>query len=137
MRKLAISRSTIKKEKSALLNLLKKAPQRFKNALGYSMSGLVEATRREESFKLEIIGFIVLIATMIFVPWLIWKKVTMILVYLLIPLCEIINSALEDICNLISPDYHPLVKSAKDKGSAAVLLAIIINILALILLIIL
>ncbi|MDR1921420.1 MAG: diacylglycerol kinase [Candidatus Adiutrix sp.] len=38
---------------------------------------------------------------------------------------------MEDICDLVSPDYDLHVKNAKDKGSAAVLLAIIINVLAL------
>ena len=48
-----------------------------------------------------------------------------------IPLAELFNSALEDICDLVSPDYHPLVTQAKDKGSAAVLLAIVANVLIL------
>jgi diacylglycerol kinase (ATP) len=36
---------------------------------------------------------------------------------------EAANTALEHVCDLVSPDYHPLVKRAKDISAAAVLLA--------------
>jgi diacylglycerol kinase (ATP) len=69
------------------------------------------------------------------VSWPIWKKGVLIAVYLLIPLIELINSALEDICDLVSPDYNEKIKWAKDKGSAAVLMAIIIAIVTLLVLV--
>jgi diacylglycerol kinase (ATP) len=36
-------------------------------------------------------------------------------------MAEFMNTALETIVNLVSPDFHPLAKIAKDVGSAAVL----------------
>jgi len=38
---------------------------------------------------------------------------------------EIINTSIETIINLVSPDHHPLAKAAKDLGAAAVLVAAI------------
>ncbi len=35
---------------------------------------------------------------------------------------EIINSAIENLADLVSEDFHPLIKKAKDLGAAAVLL---------------
>jgi diacylglycerol kinase (ATP) len=39
---------------------------------------------------------------------------------------EVLNTAIEAVCDLVSPDFNPLVKIAKDCGSLAVLLAIMI-----------
>jgi diacylglycerol kinase len=36
---------------------------------------------------------------------------------------EAFNSALEWLCDVASPDYHPLVRKAKDAAAAGVLLA--------------
>jgi diacylglycerol kinase len=35
---------------------------------------------------------------------------------------ECINTALETMCDLVSPEFHPLVKRAKDVSAAAVLI---------------
>jgi diacylglycerol kinase (ATP) len=45
---------------------------------------------------------------------------------LLVMIVEILNTAIEAICDLVSPEFNPLVKIAKDCGSLAVLLAIAI-----------
>jgi diacylglycerol kinase len=36
--------------------------------------------------------------------------------------CECLNSGLERVTDLASPDYHTLAKAAKDAGSAAVMI---------------
>lgn len=36
---------------------------------------------------------------------------------------ELVNSAIENLADLVSPEYHPLVKKAKDLGAAAVLIS--------------
>jgi diacylglycerol kinase (ATP) len=119
-----------------ILQTLKNIPTRATRAMGFSLAGLSSAFKKEESIRLETIGLIILVIAMCFVPWPLWKKGTLIAVYLLIPLIEIINSALEDICDLVSPDYNEKVKWAKDKGSAAVLIAIILTAVTLVTLIV-
>lgn len=42
---------------------------------------------------------------------------------------ELLNSALEALTDLVSPQPHPLAKVAKDAGAGAVLLASIISVL--------
>ena len=41
---------------------------------------------------------------------------------------EMMNSALEHLCNLVQRDYHPLVKKIKDVSAGAVLVASIISV---------
>jgi diacylglycerol kinase (ATP) len=111
----------------AFLNI----PHRAKNAMYYSLCGLAASFRKEEAVKLETLALILLITILIFVPWPLWKKAALAASYLLIPFTELLNSAIEDVCDLVSPEYNEKVKTAKDKGSAAVLLAIMMNFLVL------
>ncbi|MDL1984034.1 MAG: diacylglycerol kinase [Deltaproteobacteria bacterium] len=39
---------------------------------------------------------------------------------------ELLNSAIESVVDIASPEYHVLAKRAKDLGSAAVLLSIVL-----------
>ncbi|MDR1043721.1 MAG: diacylglycerol kinase [Candidatus Adiutrix sp.] len=109
-----------------LLKTIKNIPGRVVRAFAYSWGGFKSALIREESFRLEAMGLAILLAALLPAPWPVWKKLALTAAYLLIPLAELFNSALEDLCDLVSPDDNLYVKSAKDKGSAAVLLAIII-----------
>jgi len=114
-----------------MITTIKNIPRRVVKAFGYSFDGLRSAFVKEESIRLETMALALLVLILLFVPWPMWKKAALTATFLLIPLSELLNSALEDLCDLVSPDFHPLIKSAKDKGSAAVLLAIIVNVLAL------
>ncbi len=113
-----------------LLQTLKNIPARAVRASAYSWAGLKSAFVREEAFRLETLVLGLLVLVLIFIPWPLWKKFAMTAVYFLIPLTELLNSAIEDLGDLASRDFNLHVKNAKDKGSAAVLLAIFVNLLA-------
>ena len=42
---------------------------------------------------------------------------------------ELINSALEHLCNLVHSEYHPVIKIIKDVAAGAVLLASVISVI--------
>ena len=48
---------------------------------------------------------------------------TLVLTIAFVLVVEALNTALETLCDLVSPAYHPLVKRAKDVSAAAVLMA--------------
>jgi len=110
---------------------LRNFPRRVIRAFCFSGRGLKSAFSREEAFRLEVFGLGLLGLVLAAAAWPWWKKAALVAAYMLIPLSELINSALEDLCDLVSPDFHPLIAQAKDKGSAAVLLAIVVNVLVL------
>ena len=107
--------------------LLCKAPARFRKSFGFSWDGLRATFTKEESFRLECIAGAALLAVLLLCPWPAWKRLILAASFLLIPLVEVLNSAIEDICNRITLNYDPGVKNAKDKGALTVLLAIILN----------
>lgn len=110
-----------------MLELFKNAPARFRRSFGYAWDGLKDTFVREESFRLESAAFALLAAILPLSPWPWWKVAAMLSCYLLIPLAEALNSAIEDVCDLVTTERAPLVKNAKDKGALAVLLAIVLN----------
>jgi diacylglycerol kinase (ATP) len=65
-----------------------------------------------------------IIALLLPVPAL--QKLALIAVLILLLIVELINSAIEAVVDRVSLERHPLSKNAKDFGSAAVLLALII-----------
>ncbi len=103
----------------------------------FSLAGFRAALTKEEAFRLELAGLAGLVLIMFAVPWPLWKKFFLTGSYLLILIVELLNSAIEDVCDLVSPGYSELIKNAKDKGSMAVLLALFCNVLLLIALILL
>lgn len=111
--------------------LLRKTPARLRASLGYCRDGLVAVFRKEESFRLETLGLAILLPALLLSSWPAWKITAMLACYLLIPLAELFNSAIEDVCDLITREHSPEVKAAKDKGALAVLFAIVVNALAL------
>lgn len=114
-----------------MLDWFRESVARCLRSLGYCRDALASMYRGEPSFRLELLAGAVLAAVLVLCPWPVWKKLAMFAVFLLIPLAEVLNTAVEDLCNLVTRDHHPLVKCAKDKGALAVLLAILVNALAL------
>lgn len=111
--------------------LLMNAPGRIGRSFGYCRDGLKAIFRKEESFRLESLAFAVMLPCLALSAWPLWKCLALTGCFLLIPLAEIFNSAIEDICDGITLEYAPFVKNAKDKGALAVLTAILVNALVL------
>lgn len=95
-------------------------------AMRYSIAGLRAAWRHEAAFRQEVIVGVPLIAA---VPWLVaekWRMALLIGVILLVWVVELLNSGLEALCDAVNPEPHTLLGRAKDLGSAAVFLSIVI-----------
>jgi len=93
---------------------------------GYSLAGLAYALRRETAFRQEGLLFLLLLPVVFFLPlpWL--YKYLLLGLNTLVLIVELLNSAIEKVVDLASPNYHHLAKQAKDMGSAAVLLSLLL-----------
>ena len=58
------------------------------------------------------------------------QKVLLAVPPLIVLVAELFNSGLEAVVDRIGTDFHPLAKQAKDMGSAAVFVSILITIMA-------
>lgn len=100
--------------------------KRLLNAFKYSVNGLVSCFRYEASFRQELIVFLLAL------PLAFWfgenevEILAMVGTILLVLIVELINSSIENINDRVSMEFHELSKRAKDQGSAAVALTIVL-----------
>ena len=99
---------------------------RLFSALRYTWDGLRAAAKHEEAFKQELMVVVPLSIVAWFVPVELYQRALLFSTLQLILIVELINSAIEANTDHISMERHPLAKRAKDMGSAAVFLTIVI-----------
>ena len=103
--------------------------RRLINAFWYSLAGFKAAWKEEEAFRQEIILAIFVIPAGLWLGTTGTQRALLIGTYFLIPLIELLNSAIEAIVDRMGPERHVLSGRAKDLGSASVLLIICIVII--------
>jgi diacylglycerol kinase (ATP) len=92
----------------------------------HSMHGLAAAWRNEAAFRQEAVLAVLLIPASAWIGRS-WIEITLLAgSVMLVLIVELLNSALEATVDRISTETHPLSKRAKDIGSAAVLLALLL-----------
>jgi len=100
--------------------------RRIFSAFLYSIDGLRSAWKNEHAFRQELVLVVTGSVIALFLPVSAFEKLMMIAVLVLILVVELINSAIEAVVDRVSLERHTLSKNAKDFGSAAVLLTVLI-----------
>ncbi|WOE31477.1 MULTISPECIES: diacylglycerol kinase [unclassified Acinetobacter] len=100
--------------------------KRVINATQYSLSGFKSAFHHEAAFRQIIILNLILIPVSFFLAVSAVEQALMIIVCLLSVIVELFNSAIEAVVDRVSLEQHPLSKNAKDMGSAAQFVSLII-----------
>ena len=100
----------------------------FKNA-SYAIDGLLHAIKTETSFKIELALAVVFFPLVYFLPFELIYKLVLVVTYFMIMIAELLNSAVENVVDLVTTEIHPLAKSAKDIASTAVLFSVILHLL--------
>ncbi len=99
----------------------------FKNAR-YALEGLAHAIKTESSFKLEIFFSVPILIAINLLDISFVSTLTLLVTLVLIMIVELLNSAIENVVDLVTKEVHPLAKSAKDVASTAVLFAVLLHI---------
>jgi len=89
-------------------------------AARYSFAGLSSAFRSEEAFRLECLALVVLSPLAFVLGDNALEVVLMIGSVMLLMIIELLNTAVEAVVDRIGVEYHELSRQAKDIGSAAV-----------------
>jgi len=95
-------------------------------ATKYSFAGLKTAFKEERAFRQETILLIIAIILVVYLKLTLNQGAFLVGSVLVVMITEILNSAIENIVDYISKEKHPLAKNAKDLGSAAVFMALIL-----------
>lgn len=100
--------------------------RRVLNACRYTAQGIGAAYRHEAAFRQEVWAAVVLVPLACVVQVSPAERALMIASVIGVLIVELLNSAIEAIVDRVSLEHHPLAGRAKDAGSAAVALAIVI-----------
>ncbi|WGE70092.1 diacylglycerol kinase [Actinobacillus equuli subsp. haemolyticus] len=100
--------------------------QRVIRAAGYSMKGLKAAYINEPAFRQEIWCSIALIPLAFWLGSDVIEKILLLGTVFLVLITELLNSAIESVVDRIGSDFHELSGRAKDIGSAAVFMAMVL-----------
>ncbi len=99
--------------------------RRVVKATGYSLAGLA-AGWREPAFRQEALLALVLVPAAFWLGQSWTETVLLLTVTALVLVTELLNTAVEAVVDRIGPEWHAQSKRAKDIGSAAVLLCLVL-----------
>ena len=122
-----------KKEKKSIFGLFHKKDRynwdikkerardkRLVDSFNFAIDGMISALQNEKHMKVHILAAIVIVILAILINA---SKVEILIISLSVSF--VINTAVEALVDLISPERHPLAKLAKDVAAGAVLIAAI------------
>jgi diacylglycerol kinase (ATP) len=98
---------------------------RIVHAFFNSLAGLRDAWRHESAFRQEVLLGVLLIPIACAAPASPVERALLIGTVLLVMIVELLNSSVEAAIDRISFDHHSLSKRAKDIGSAAVFVSLL------------
>lgn len=100
-------------------------PTRFIDSVNCAIEGIIYTARTQKHMRRHFIAALVLLLTVLLlrVPPL---EFTLLVISVCFVLCaELLNTAIEVIVDMVSPEFHPLAKTAKDVAAGGVLVAAI------------
>jgi diacylglycerol kinase (ATP) len=104
----------------------KRGLARIAAAAGFSIAGLQAALRHEEAFRQEAVLALVLVPAAFWLGRDAPERILLAGSCLLVLIVELLNSGIEAVVDRIGHDHHELSAQAKDMGSAAVLLSLLL-----------
>ncbi len=99
--------------------------KRLVDSFNFAIEGLISALKNEKHMKVHILAAIIIVILAIIINA---SKVEILIISLSVSfviITELVNTAVEAIIDLVSPERHPLAKLAKDVAAGAVLVAAI------------
>ncbi len=100
--------------------------RRIVNATSFSLAGLLAAWRSEAAFRQELLLAIVLVPSGLWLGRTAVERALLVGSCLLVLAVELLNSGLEATVDRIGDEPHPLSGRAKDFGSAAVFVSLVL-----------
>jgi len=99
---------------------------RIIKACGYSLAGLKAAWKEEAAFRQESLLMLVMLPSAFWLGRSLVEELLLVAVCVLVVIVELINSAIEAVVDRMGDEYHLLSGRAKDMGSAAVFISVML-----------
>ena len=101
--------------------------KRIKNATLFSCQGLKAAFNHEPAFQEEVVLAAFMIPAALFIGDSQGERILLIATVVLVLIAELFNSAIEAVVDRVGTEHHELAGRAKDIGSAAVMVTMLLT----------
>jgi diacylglycerol kinase (ATP) len=105
-----------------MIRFFKSRIQSFK----YAGTGLAYVIRTQKNAWIHLILTVVVLLVTLWLKVSLRDAIILLMLIGMVWIAEFLNTALEVICDLASPNWNPLAKEGKNLGAAAVLIAAVI-----------
>lgn len=95
--------------------------RKFAARVGFAFSGIRSAFRNERNLQIQLVIAILTFAVFLLLQVSFVEFLIMLLLIGGVISLELMNTALEHVVDLVTKDYHPLAKTAKDIAAGSVL----------------
>lgn len=109
------------------MNPIRREIARLSRATGYSLQGFRHAWQGEAAFRFEALLAAIMLPLAILLDVGALARIALVGTVLLVLIVELLNSAVEAAIDRIGAELHPLSARAKDLGSAAVFVALLLT----------
>lgn len=109
------------------MNFQKPDKYNFFRHLGYAISGFKNMLKEEKAARIHIAMFCILSVVLLLIPFSKISKTILFCSMFLVLIGEAINTSIERIVDLASPEYHELAKQSKDIAALVVLLCFLLT----------
>jgi diacylglycerol kinase len=104
------------------------SPGRLKS-FGYSLAGWLYMLRHQKNTRIMSVASLLVMALAGWLQVDFTGLALLVMAITMVWMGEFVNAAVEAVVNLITPDFHPMAKVAKDVASAAVLLGVVASVI--------
>jgi diacylglycerol kinase len=91
------------------------------SAFGYAFKGAYDLLRNHAPSKIHMVAFVAIITVSWWLDFPLWKWVAVLICSGMVLAAEALNTAIEYVVDLVSPEYNVLAGKAKDMAAAGVL----------------
>ena len=91
------------------------------SSFGYAIEGIKNAFKSERNLKIHTLAMILVVIFGFVLKLAVWEWVTCIILFALVIGAELLNTSIEEVVNLLSPEIRVHAKYAKDIAAGAVL----------------
>jgi diacylglycerol kinase len=97
-------------------------PNKFIKSVPHAFRGIISLIKNDNNFRIHLLAVVVVIIAGTLIQLTETEWLAVIITMGIVLALEALNTAVETIIDLVSPEFHPLAKKAKDVAAGAVLL---------------
>lgn len=98
-------------------------PTRLTDSVNCAIEGILYAARTQKHMRNHFLAALVILGAVLFLRVSSLEFILLVVSVSFVLFAELVNTALELCVDLVSPEYHPIAKAAKDVAAGAVLIA--------------